>query len=511
MCTEKILFVSSFLALSAAVVAQPSQWDGGKPCSTEKVNRSCTITIDRLNPLQPPTLQMYPNAIVTVNFANGLDFESPSLDWQGSTAVAMPDPIATIFTALNSTFAKVAAVISPGAVKARIAVANKESNDFCNDAVLADSESAFKCVLQIAAEAKAASPKFSLLVNPDSVVPPGIKYDGNFSADRQDAVCAVFGARANDLNDSEIRCPDTSHDLNAEQGKVAAWVTANSKDPAISDLTVLASYTSGLVSTLSGFAENLVELKISVPTQTNASQKKDSKTVIPLGVILDPGRAANPKDKSMPKSCNASITKDPDSTNYKRLVQRQVVCAVNVINSVANSSAAVPTAQLKKAVVAITVNYAETRIETSAGILLSALPSRSFSAASTYTGTPPTVSKITATETDTKPLVVPFAAVNVLLHDWLWGLRRGGIYATGLAGVNPNTTTADAGAGLSLSWRSLMISPVAHFAHDVKLTSGIYVNENLGPKFSGSLPTKQFWTTSWGVGLSYRIPLIPGR
>ena len=101
---------------------------------------------------------------------------------------------------------------------------------------------------------------------------------------------------------------------------------------------------------------------------------------------------------------------------------------------------------VKKTLVTITINYTDARIETSAGILLSALPSRSFAATSTYSAGPsPVLTSVVAAESDTRPLIVPFAAVNVRIgNDWLWpySRRRGGIYATFLAGVNPNTTTA---------------------------------------------------------------------
>jgi hypothetical protein len=224
---------------------------------------------------------------------------------------------------------------------------------------------------------------------------------------------------------------------------------------------------------------------------------------------VDPSRRASP----IVSSCNSSLSTAPDSTVYTRLLQRQVTCAVNVFNLVANSIASVPSTGQKRTILTITVNYADSRIETSAGVMVSALPSRSFAATPSYSGPPPTVSNIVVQETDTRPLIVPFAAVHVRLgSDWLWpDKRRGAIYGTVLVGVNPNTTTADLGAGFSLAWRSLVLSPVAHFAHDVRLTDGFTNGESLGTSFTGSVPTQQFWTTSFGFGIGIRVPLIPNR
>jgi hypothetical protein len=480
------------------------KWDGGHPCSTEKVNHNCTLTIDRTNLLQPPTLQMYSSAVVTVKITNDHPFETLSLDWQSSNASLMPDPIATIFTTFNSTFAKVAlATNSVNGAKALRALvqannASKTPSDFCAPSVLVSSSAAYTCIVQLSEDSKIGAGLFSPLINPDSVVYPDQKYNGSFSDVRQAAICAVFGPDTPAQDPTIPKCPSASRDLVSDQANIAAWVTNNKTDPANGDIAALSTYTNGLVTALAGFAENLIDLGIPTGTRTFV-----------LGTILDPARRSIPDQ--VPQSCNASAKDEPAPAAQKGLVQRTITCAVNVINLVANSQDTVPTASLKKLLVSVTVNYADTRIETSAGVLLSALPSRSFAASSTYTGTPPTVSQITAKETDTRPLIVPFAALNVLLRDWICGVRRCGFYATGLAGVNPNTTTADFGAGFSFSWRTLMVSPVAHFAHDVGLTNGITVNEPLGTSFSGSLPTKQFWTTSWGIGLSYRIPLITGR
>lgn len=553
------------------------------PCSTEKVNGDCTLTIDRTNPLQPPTLQMYPGKVVTVKIENGLPFESLSLDWQSSSAILSPDPSSSILSALDPAFGKASLAVSSNISGAEAMLeaeaiyealdggnpgdkcSNFESlsTDASNKAATADTAKAlsdadtsdrtlksassaaaaasknasallrqvspaevYKCVGQLMGVAKNSANHIAVLVNPDSVSPDypvqkdhlgqkeDIESEEGFTKVRGEILCRVLGGDVKEFNGNpvslgldaqgaDIGCPKDDqgnrlHDLVGAQEAIAAWVKV--KGPGSDgDLSTVSTYTNTLVTSLTQIAVNLLQPGL------------DRKADLTVGVIQDPGRKTNPT--TSPNSCNASLSKTLVNTAYARILQRQVSCGLNAINRVATSAAAVPTTQMKKTIVTITANYTDARIETSAGVLLSALPSRSFTATSTYSGTPPAVTSIVATESDTRPLIIPFAAVHVRLgNDWLWNhQRRGGLYATFLAGVNPNTTTADFGAGSSVSWRSLVISPVAHFAHDVRLTDGFTVGEQLGTSFKGNPPTQQFWTTSFGLGISFRTPLIPGR
>jgi hypothetical protein len=323
----------------------------------------------------------------------------------------------------------------------------------------------------------------------------------DFHDTRTRILCRVLGSKATEQDGTtSLNCPSNStdpyHDLIGEQDSLNALVSS-ATPPLSNDIPAVVTYTNTLISALEGVAQDLLQLSSDQPKEGN------------LGTIVDPVRTKNPDTRS----CNSSLSTQPSGQTYGRLLQRQVSCAVNVFNLVSNSIGSIPTAQQKRTIATITVNYADSRIETSAGIMLSALPSRSFAANSVYSGTPPSVSNIVVQESDTRPLIVPYAAVHIRVgSDWLWpDRRRGAFYATILAGVNPNTTTADFGAGFSISWRSLILSPVAHFAHDVRLTGGFTNGESLGASFTGSVPTQQFWTTSFGFGIGIRVPLITGR
>jgi hypothetical protein len=69
----------------------------------------------------------------------------------------------------------------------------------------------------------------------------------------------------------------------------------------------------------------------------------------------------------------------------------------------------------------------------------------------------------------------------------------------------------DFGTGPSVSWRTLMMSFLCHLGNDLRLTQGLKVNQSLGASFNSSLPTKNYWTESFAVGVSIRVPTLAGR
>jgi hypothetical protein len=482
--------------VAAAVLFGGMTARGEQPCSTEKVNRDCTFIVDRLNPLQPPTLQMYPRATVTVKIQHALPFEQVSFDWQSSTGVLTPDQSSAILNALSASLQKFVAVVAapPPALPAL------SPGDQC---ATVSADTAVACAAQMIRDAQLAVGDIGSLVNDDTLVynpvtkAPVARSLADYNNARTRILCRVLASDLPPgtvgLDGTAITCGTQYHDLVGEQQSLTSLVSPTTQGP----LPALVNYTNTLIAPLEAIAQDLLQL--------NSAQGSDGV----LGTIVDPARSKNP---SVP-SCNSSLSAAPDSSVYTRLLQRQVTCAVNVFNLVANSIASVPGTPQKRTILTISVNYAESRIETSAGIMVSALPSRSFAATTVYSGTPPAVSNIVVQENDARPLIVPFAAVHIRLgNDWLWpDHRRGAFYATILVGVNPNTTTADFGAGFALSWRSLVLSPVAHFAHDVRLTAGFINGESLGTSFTGTVPTQQFWTTSFGLGIGIRVPLITGR
>jgi hypothetical protein len=122
--------VSTFVLLNCWVWALPTAaGQGTKTCEAIPVNKNvcsyaglngdCTITIDRLNPITPPTVYARPDAKIKVVVINPSPYENLSLDWKSTTAAVPPDSFSTVFSALTGTLGRFIAVESRGAGIAR--------------------------------------------------------------------------------------------------------------------------------------------------------------------------------------------------------------------------------------------------------------------------------------------------------------------------------------------------------------------------------------------------------
>lgn len=85
--------MSSALARSASAQSPPE-------CSLSKTNETCTLVIDRSNPVAPPTVQMYSDQQLTVKIKNPLPFERYFLDFTTGQAALTPDVTSSIVQGL---------------------------------------------------------------------------------------------------------------------------------------------------------------------------------------------------------------------------------------------------------------------------------------------------------------------------------------------------------------------------------------------------------------------------
>src|ERR1039458_1632057 len=92
----RILVSVAVLLISNAIPAYADE------CSIAKTNASCTLTIDRRNPLAPPTIQMYPGQTLTVVVKNPYYFERYFMDYQSGQLALAPDVASTIIGSLRS-------------------------------------------------------------------------------------------------------------------------------------------------------------------------------------------------------------------------------------------------------------------------------------------------------------------------------------------------------------------------------------------------------------------------
>jgi hypothetical protein len=157
----------------------------------------------------------------------------------------------------------------------------------------------------------------------------------------------------------------------------------------------------------------------------------------------------------------------------------------------------------------VVVTWADTRWEVSAGALFSFLTNRSFqntvaNAAGQTQVDAGGKTNTTITETDTRPTVIPFAFAHFRIVEGANYDRRLALLATGGMGISPYSGSTDFAAGLSVAYRALVISPVAHFGRDSRLTGGLQVGASLGSS-PPALPVERFWTTTFGVAVTARI------
>jgi len=202
--------------------------------------------------------------------------------------------------------------------------------------------------------------------------------------------------------------------------------------------------------------------------------------------------------------------RDPP-VNHAKMVTRQVTYALDALNLIQNSQAAIPDPSKKKTVASITILFGESRWEASAGALISTLAIRSYSLAPVLDANQKLMNQRISLDS-MYPTVVPFAAANYRLsNDWKKPRWRMACYWTFAIGINPNTVTTDFGTGPSISWRGIMLSALWHVGHDVRPTPGLHKDQLLPPETASVTTESYFRLDRVALGISVRIPSLTGR
>jgi len=471
----------------------PPQIKALPECSLAKTNESCKLVIDRANPVAPPAVQMYSDQTLAVIVKNPLFFERYFLDYQTGQATLSPDVTSGIVQGLLPSLAKTQfrAAIRPADPCASALSAAPTAGH------VADVISAFQdCLSQLARQATDIYRRLEPFVAPDSLTP-------------------VVSAKPESPGD--LQTPILAFEKS--ETALSAKITSISGDPnlknsvpdgpAILQLSNLQKLADSVANDLLAYSQRIAELPTAEGLKKNGFQDCTD-----IGVT--------DKEAKDQIQCVA-ITSRPDSDRvYQNMVIRTITYSLNTLNLVSNFQEATPDPMKKKLLASIAINFADKptkfpgvphtafRWEASAGAFFSTLPVRSFSASPVFTNG--VITDKTIARNILHPTVVPFAAANYRLSDDLkWTRWKSAIYWTGAVGINPNTVSADFATGLSLSWRALMLSGLCHFGHDVRLTQGLQVGESLGAGFSGSIPTQTYWTESFALGVSIRVPSLTGR
>jgi hypothetical protein len=505
---KALCLLASLLFSAACVSAQkPKKPKQMTECSVSKTNESCWLIIDRKTPVAPPQIQMYSGESITVVVKQPNTFERYFLDYQSGQATVTPDVASAIVQGLMPSLPKTAEFKSN-----EVALTAETATDVCANIATLPLLTPGKgddllqvvqiCIGQLSAKSTDIYRKLEPLIAPDSITPVNTQKVN--SCDLRACIAAFLLSE----NAFSARIAILAADPNLKDATTKDW-----KKPedgvAIAQVLALQKIADQVATDLQSYAVRLDDL----PTTTAALAAngfQDCKNVIPM-----------PAEKAgeTPLQCVVLKSQADKPQVYQNMVTRTITYALNTYNLVSYSQEAAPDPSKKKLLASVAINFADTtkvtvasalRWEASAGVFFSTLPIRSFAVAPVFTNG--VITDKTISQNILHPTVVPFAAGNFrLTNDLNISRWKSNLYWTGAVGVNPNTVSADFATGPSLSWRALMVSALAHFGHDTRLTQGLTVGESLGASFNGSLPTQTHWTTSFAVGLSVRIPALTGR
>jgi hypothetical protein len=494
--------IFAFLCFSLPISAQKltdTQVRDLKTCNVSKTNATCKLVIDRSNPLNPPTIQMYSDQMVVVIIKNPLPVERYFLD-DGATGAATvnPDQISAVAQGLFPAAAKVesgqvaffslAIKAKPGACKAPDLTDPKwpaNPSDIAATTIFED------CLAELAQEILAIYQNLEAYTMPDALTP---------NADPSAPAATLAQIKA---SIEAFLVPESV--LSAKIASLANLKNLNASDSAaVVRNTNFQKIADGYATDLLGYDQRISDLADGYKVAWHPCEY--------FGVLTK-----QEQQKGVAAACVRVISRQDGAGIYNGMVTRTKVYTLDTMNLVVNAQEGNPDATKKKTTATVTLNFADDpkkastlRLEASAGVFFSTLPVRSFSVAPTFNGT--VVTNNTVAQNIIHPTAVPFAAGNYrLTNDLKWSKWKSNIYWTGAIGINPNTVSADFATGPSLSWRALMISALAHFGHDQKLTQGFTVGESLGPTFSAKLPSKSYWTEAFAIGISVRIPALTGR
>ena len=464
-------------------------------CSLSKTNNRCKLTIDRGNPVAPPTVQMYSNQTLTVIVKNPKDYERYFLDYQAGQATLSPDVASSIVQGFLPSLGKLtessaSLVGTPAPPAATDACGTSDIIRTPPPQHVKDVVPAFQqCLGQLSTQAIDIYHGLEPYLAPDSLTPNGTPGEVDLAGTLV-AITAFLQSEVLVSSRISAIAADTTLKVSSPDG------------PAIQQLTNLQKLADAVATDLMGYSQRLTDLG----NFDNGEQE--------CANLIEVTKEEN--DHQI--QCIYINSKPDNDRVYQNMVTRTVTYSLNTLNLISNSQQAAPDPTKKRLLASIAINFADSakkqysslRWEPSAGVFFSTLAVRSFSAAPVFTNGAITDYKIV--QNVLHPTVVPFAAANYRIsNDLRWTRWRSAIYLTGAVGVNPNTVSADFAAGLSLSWRSLMFSPLWHYGHDVRLTQGLTVGESLGASFKGSIPTQTYWTSSFALGVSIRVPSLTGR
>ena len=494
--------ILTFGAAQSVMAQNPSPQDESKvtkPCSYTAVNDKCSLTINRMSPVTPPTIYVKRGGSVTVTVTDPSPFEDLTLDWKSSATVIPPDTFQSAFTAFSGNLGKFTAIERIPAPPAGGPFAQvtdltrcEGDSDGCDNApsITAAQERVMTALrsndpLTLASE--------GLKSIKTALQPPlgGTSPNARPWHDTKNwklTVVAQLQAPASVAKQEKF---DAKMKLLASE--VAKFKKTHTCPQDASDVAILDKNQTSLNSAYDGFTSllaKLAALELAVNAIPNSSDG-----IVGNAVIKD----LTPSEKNYQTQTWAVNYTNKLTATAKR-VAADTLKSENaaLLSGLADASTKVP-------LVTITVQFqSPSRFEVSTGLMVPFTPYHSYTKAAVAKNGVVTDNVVQESKTYT---VVPIVFVNVLGQEWITRQQRSAWFLTGGVGYNPVTNTVEFGTGFTYSYRSLAISFLADIGRDTKLGGGFTVGQSLGTGNATNPITSTYWAVKPAAAISVRIPL----
>lgn len=513
-----ITTAAALCCLTAAALAQSTT------CTYSAVNGNCTLTLDRQNPIAPPTIYVRHGSKVTVTVTKQLPFEHLSMDLKAAAEQVPVDQFANAFQSITGVLGSLeivstrpaAAIAIAGAPCPRpVSVANilacqsdvakqletalkvheKSSTDPTNFATWIYARLCWIRTLFNPLPSNAVTPNTVPAVcddlpstEPVEPVPTASSalHDWKKKFDKGGGVLDQFPP-------PEVKKKIDALDVEIADAKKAGAITAG--EFVAIDANQQTLHTA--LDTGTSYKQKILDLKTRVEALTSDGDSA-SFTISDL--------AANDKNHIVQ-------TWDLDSSNKLGRIAG-LVKAEKYGDKISTLMGSLTDAPTKQTVVEFKIEFiAKSHLEISAGILIPFRQYHSFSVAAPYsvatgsgTCTSTTLASCPVVQQNLTIAVIPDVSFNFVLgHEFVVGHQRAAWMLTIAPGYNATTTTAAFGIGPSFAYRSLVFSPLAVIDRDVELTGGYQVNQSAGTATAPT--TTNVWRVSPSFGISLRIPL----
>lgn len=467
-------------------------------CSYTGLNGSCTITINRLSPVTPPTIYAKTNAVITVKVANPSPFEDLTLDWSSTTVVVPPDSLASLLSSsVTGVVGKIQVVHvgnEVGVLSDPAPVISKEQADLATEinrwnplAIARPVLHDIRSVLQLPGNTCWASSPQSPLPNPwlqtvdwkaqaAKILNQATSEALAKPASETEATTTALEAKIDSI-DQEIASSV------GESGEERDKLEANQK--ALRD-DLNARIASSRIQDLAGRFQALNDALKAIPDH----------------------------DDGLPSGQNT--IQDAQSHDKNDQNQVWVLNYVNKLNPVAkrvsSPGALAPdlgalgslTDSSKQQLVKLTVQFQHPLpLEVTSGLLVPTQPYHSYTKAAVASNGVVTNNVVQQNLTYT---VVPAVFVHFVLHEFT-GTQRVALFGTVATGYNPASSAVEFGIGPSFSWHSIVFSGLADIGRDTDLRGGFKVGQSLGLTNAANPLTGTIWKVKPSLAVSVRIPL----